>query len=136
MQAAHGIGRFGGTFITDLPEESEWMGHDVVLKRWGVDEIRHFPKPSKLDGTEPLLLDYLSGKAANDYQKLVNGLDRLRPAVADGTRTICHGDFHPRNVFVGSTPPSEPDVVAIDWSGVGLGPLETDIGTMVGSSLT
>lgn len=135
-QAARGIGEFSGAFSLQTPVAQEWMSSDLIIDRWRADKIRHLPGTPPELRDQQRISDFLSGKDLKNFHRLVDGIDKLRPHAAAGLRTLCHGDCHARNLFVTGSSVPDPEVVAIDWAGVGLGPLGTDIGTMVGSSLT
>ena len=136
VQAARGIGEFSGAFSLQTPAAQDWMSSDLIINRWGADKIRHLPGAPPELRDQQRVRDYISGKDLKNFHRLVDGIDKLRAHTSAGLRTLCHGDCHARNLFVTGTSASDPEVVAIDWAGVGLGPLGTDIGTMVGSSLT
>lgn len=136
VSAARGIGRFGGSFAADLPENEAWMTDDLILTRWSDAAMTSMPGTNDHIGATPPLTDYLSGDLARLYPRLIDAMDRLRPALSAGWQTLCHGDCHARNLFIDQQASASPEVVGIDWGGLGIGPLGSDIGTMVGSSLT
>lgn len=79
--AAVGIGQFAGACALELPYDQDWMAVDRIISRWGHDEMRSVLGTSRRAEGPLQSADYLSGKFARDFERIVNGLDLLRPVV-------------------------------------------------------
>ena len=69
-------------------------------------------------------------------QKLSDAVAQASPVVGTGRNQLVHGDCHPRNIFLSPPEETNQETVAIDWAGIGLGPIGNDIGTLVGSGMS
>ena len=112
------------------------MNHGVSIYRW----------------TNPVMYDYfnlLATKRESDYVRRAlpgesyvralqfgDDLSRLTAAIREVPRTVAHGDCDVRNLFTSYDPTGRFKLMAIDLASVGIEPIGSDIGTLLGSSLT
>lgn len=64
-----------------------------------------------------------------ELDRILAQVERLVPELDDGSMVACHGDFHPLNILVRSTPARDGDATAwiIDWTDGALGDRHGDV---------
>lgn len=133
-QAAYSLGLCSGTFV-DHPA----LPHAAWLKRDGVRGYMENAEPQFRalcdDRTAPLIrrtfpaasVDSLS--AMWQYREAhLQALDRL-------PQTLVHGDAQTTNLFLTTDKAGSPEIAAIDWNGVGVGPVGLDAAQLFPSSV-
>ena len=109
--AAAGLGRTQGAYVAGLPlPDGDWLNQGSIAQY-----VEEHPCGEQQD-------DGPSARLRCD-ERVVQALEEL-------PRTLCHFDLHPRNLIVG-----DGNVVALDWSSVGIGTLGEDPSTLVASAV-
>jgi hypothetical protein len=111
VSAAYALGSWHGVAV---PASEPWLSGNQLAQR-----IAHTDANGGLDWSEVPVAPALAQRLAAAWDRrhqLLAALDRL-------PRTLCHADFHRWNLFQNTTGA----VVAIDWGGLGLAPLGSDL---------
>jgi hypothetical protein len=134
-QAAYRLDLFNGTFIDHpvLPRTA-WLWRDNVRSYMECAE----PKFRILfaDRTTPLIRRAFPAASVDSLMAMwqskevhLQTLDRL-------PQTLIHGDAIPSNLFLTKNEIGHPEIAAIDWNAVGVGPIGLDAAQLFSASLS
>lgn len=118
---ARQLGELNGAYMVDrlLPQRN-WLSRDWI--RQDVNRFGHLVMQLQPYRHHSLMGRWLSDTAVEQMQRLWAERDRFLVALDKLPQTLCHMDAFRRNLFI-----RQGQVVAIDWSFVGIGPVGADL---------
>ena len=129
-QAARHLAHFQGLYLAGRPLPSypwlstrRWLGNTV--SGWGTGAV------SWLDTSDS---SSLSNSIREQVLRLWAERDDFLDAIDSLTRTVCHRDYNPENLFLPPANQATGRTIVIDWDCVGIGSVAEDIGDLVGEA--
>jgi hypothetical protein len=133
-RAAHHLGRFNGAFLVDLPLPSgSWLsatgtrGYVEAAAPW----VARLPE----NQDHPLMRRAYPPAAVESFLQLWHNREWYLDTLDKLPQTLCHRDAQRSNLFLRVDAAGHSEMVAIDWSGVGLGNIGLDINQLIGFHL-
>lgn len=132
--SARNIGFFNGSWPESKAPTGVWLDRDLVTNRpmWGVQRfyIDLFSDPEN----KLVLGKFGDGARVDRVPEMWDEFVEIAGSLAGLPRVVSHNDLHARNVCF-RYEENGPVSYVVDWASVGLGPVGTDGGTLVGGSL-
>jgi len=140
LQSAEVLGRLKGHLIRQPVEDHAWMNHGSSLDRWTSQAMYEFFDELDTKRDSDYVRRALPGDSYDRALQFRDDLSRLTAAIRGIPRTVAHGDCHVRNLFTSPGKIGDEagrfELMAIDLASVGIEPIGSDIGTLLGSSLS
>jgi hypothetical protein len=132
-EAARRMGRFNGSWLAGgaLPDDP-WLSRDWLV-HWAE---RVAPEIRLIDRAEahPLVARAFPPDVRQGYWRIWHERSDLYAALDGLTKTVCHLDAFPRNIFLRDDDPAG-EMVLIDWSYTGLGVIGEEMAPLIAASL-
>lgn len=132
QQVARTLGHFNGVYLgQELSSTYPWLSqgrtqHWMALSEPVLQDLEQYCQ-------HPFVAAWIPAESMRRLQTLWQAREVLLTHLHHLPRTLCHHDAFVRNLLIRSTAMGE-QVVAIDWSYVGLGALGEEIALLVGAS--
>ncbi len=132
--AARSLGRFNGAYLNGHPFQIyPWMVPSRAIL-W-LEEARQTLDALIELKNDPVISRWLRGDNFGRTQALWDGAGKLRAALRELPRCLCHHDAFRRNLMASPNDDPKGNLVAIDWAFVGPGVVGEEIAVTVGVSL-
>jgi hypothetical protein len=132
QQAARALGHFNGAYLSqDLRSTYPWLSQGHVQEWMTLSESVLLDLEQYRQ--HPFVATWLSVESMRRLHTLWQAREALLTHFQRQPRTLCHHDAFVRNLLLKSTAMGE-QVVAIDWSFIGMGALGEEIALLVGIS--
>jgi hypothetical protein len=133
MLAARHLGRWNGAHVADRCVPHPWLSRSPLR-----DAVRResFPVEGVLEArADPLIAAAISPESASSLLALATHRDALLDDLDRLPRALCHWDAHRANLFSRTRADGEVETVAIDWEGLGWGPVGADLSKMLSQTV-
>ncbi len=133
--AARDLGRFGGAYATGRPvPDYPWLCADHAAS-W-FDRFAAGAAAAMRDETwaNPVLQAVFPVPVVDRTRRLITEHEAIRGQLARLPRVLCHHDSWSRNLFARRRDGRE-ETVAVDWATVGPGPIGSDCGMLLATSM-
>jgi len=135
VQVFHDLGRFGGAYATGRPvPDYPWLCADHEAS-W-FDRFAAAAAAAMRDETwaNPVLQAAFPVPVVDRTRRLITEHEAIRRQLARLPRVLCHHDSWSRNLFARRRDGRE-ETVAVDWATVGPGPIGSDCGMLLATSM-
>ncbi len=136
LSTAEALGRFKGAMLQKSIQHDSWMNQNATVDRWTSQATMKFCGQLAGFRDNTYVRTALPGNLFSRAIAFEEDIQVLARAVENVPSTLAHGDFHVRNVFTRVDHDGAPEVIAIDLASVGIESLGTDLGSLIGASLT
>ena len=141
QQTARRLGRFNAAYLcgTPLPDDP-WLCRQPVVRSiwrehgWWVDFLK--PGPAENAWALPFIQRGFDAQTKSRVLQLLADKEHFFAANDRLPQVLCHNDAHRRNfMWTQSADTGEEELIAIDWSLIGLGALGNDLGKIIENSM-
>jgi hypothetical protein len=130
---ARGLGLLNGTFLVNPPQPAPWLASDGI--RSYLEHAEPLVNQWLANLQHPLVQRAFPASAITSFVELWQSRAYHLQTLARLPQTLCHGDAQVSNLFLDKSKAEQPETVAIDWAGVGVGPLGFDPAQLLSFSL-
>ena len=135
IQAAHHIGQFNGHWSGAALPDWAWLSPgDLRVKYRSPMHAKVFARLSDLQA-DTVVGRALPPDVVQNLHRLWQDSDKLLRKVEQTSQSLCHRDYHAKNLFPMVDTDGGSLTIAVDWAEVGIEYLGSDIGMLLGSAI-
>ena len=135
IQTAHHIGQFNGNWSEATLPDWTWLSPDDLRTKYqSPKHAKLFARLSALQ-KDPVVGRALPPDVAQNLLQLWQDSDELLRKVEETSKSLCHRDYHSKNLFPIPDTGAGSFTIALDWANVGVEYLGADIGLLLASAI-